>query len=127
MVVGEEIMKNEMTKEEYDRLEDVSFPLSLNSEININELNMGCDLCDGNMHHLRIEVSCSIAGCYELNVGGYCSECGVYQTGRLRYYTKDRRIMEFTEEGLCERRLIPDTWIDSLKLWFRKIFKISRE
>lgn len=110
----------------YNSLSDTIFPYELESGISLEELRTVCDLCDGDIHHLRIISSPITTTCYDLRLGGYCSKCGAYQTGRLRYHTKNRTFVEFSPDGDTIRRELQQdsgtTIIQSLTKLARKIF-----
>jgi len=56
-------------------------------------------------------------------MGGYCKVCGVYESGKSRWYTNQNRLEEFHSDGLLESSLVGKTLFDRLKLLFLKILR----
>lgn len=113
-------MRNKLTIQEYDNLEDAVFPLIIGSNTKIQSLSVACESCEGKIRNLRVKWCRLNSDCVEIRMGGYCKACGVYETGKSRWYTKQNRFEEFLSDGLSESRLVGKTLIDRLKLLFNR-------
>lgn len=109
----------------YKSLPDTIFPFELEKDISLDQISTVCDICSGDIHHLKIISSPITSSCYDLRLAGYCSECGAYQSGRLRYHTKNRSFVEFSPEGKpISRELKQDSGISLLKSFTNSVKKI---
>jgi hypothetical protein len=96
---------NFFTKDDYNELPDLIFPLRMKDDSYLEWIDMECGECGKEVTVSKAKVKDLTLNCCEVIFAGLCQHCQSFQSSKIRYYPKEPRILEFVDGRFIEREL----------------------